>query len=228
MKINLKDSLGFKVFFTGLLATLLMIPLIMVGNLVSEREGRRNEAVKEVSSRWGHPQTLGGPVLVVPYRTVYVDVDGNKKIARTVLENAYFLPETLNVGGKIIPERRNRGLYEVVLYGIRDLVVSGAFARPDFRKLNIPEYDVIWDQAYIAVGIPDTRGIQQGITMKWDGRELSFLPGVKEHGPVRERDPCAGGRPPRTRPRQARLFVHRQPARQLDPQLSPDGKGNLG
>ena len=182
MKLNLKNSLGFKVMFTGILAGVLMIPLLMVSGLVHEREARRDEAVNEVSSRWGNPQTLGGPVLVVPYRTVYVDVEDNKKIARTIVENAYFLPETVEVRGKVAPEKRARGMYEVVLYGIRDLAVSGAFVRPDFRKLNIPEYDVLWEQAFVVVGIPDTRGIQQGIRMKWGGRELSFLPGTMGAG----------------------------------------------
>jgi inner membrane protein len=182
MKLNMKNSLGFKVFFTGLLATLLMIPLIMVGSLVREREGRRNEAVQEVSSRWGHPQTIAGPILVVPYRYSYVEKEDKKSIVRTVVENAYFLPETVDIRGGLVPEKRSRGLYEVVLYGIRNLVVSGSFTVPDFGTLNIARDQVLWDQAYLAVGIPDTRGIQQGITMNWGGRELPFLPGVMNTG----------------------------------------------
>ncbi len=182
MKLNVKNSLGFKIIFTGLLATVLMIPLLMVGSLVRERESRRNEAVKEVSSRWGYPQHIAGPVLVVPFRYTYVEKEDNRKIVRTAVENAYFLPETVDARGNLVPEKRSRGLYEVVLYGLRDLVVSGSFTSPDFGKLNIAREQVLWERAYLAVGIPDTRGIQQGIKMNWDGRELPFMPGVKSMG----------------------------------------------
>lgn len=182
MKFNLKESLGFKVLFTGFLAVVLLVPLQMVSNLVSEREGRRDEAVKEVSSRWGSPQKISGPVLVVPYRYTYTDRVDGKSVVRTVTENAYFLPETVSIRGGLVPEKRSRGLYEVVLYSLKELAVSGEFARPDFARLDIQGEQILWEQAFIAVGIPDTRGIQEGITMKWKGRELRFLPGVRNIG----------------------------------------------
>ncbi len=182
MSINFKNSLGFKIIFTSLLALALMIPLTMVGGLIKERENRRLEAVQEVSSMWGSEQKIAGPVLVVPYWYAYTERVDNKNITRTVMENAFFLPETAHVSGKLIAEKRSRGLYEVVLYSLKELRVSGAFAGPDFRKLNITREQVLWDQAYVAVGIPDTRGIQQGIKIKWNGRDISFMPGVKNMG----------------------------------------------
>ncbi len=185
MKVNVKNSPGFKVVFTGFLAIVLMIPLVMVRGLVRERESRREEAIQEVSSRWGHPQKVSGPVLVIPYRHTYVEKVDGRNVARTAVENAYFLPETVAVKGSLVPEKRSRGLYEVVLYSLRDLAVSGAFTGPDFGKLGIAGDRVLWEQAYVAVGIPDTRGIPRGVTMKWNGRELPFHPGVRNAGMYR-------------------------------------------
>ncbi|MBN1531364.1 MAG: cell envelope integrity protein CreD [Spirochaetes bacterium] len=167
----------FKILFTGLLALLLLIPLSMVSSLIQEREQRRNAAVAEVSSKWGFRQEIAGPVLVVPFRSQYTD---EKNVTRTRIENAYFLPESIRTGARIIPQARHRGLYEVILYSIKDFAFSGQFRSPDFEKLGIAEQNVLWERAYLAVGIPDTRGIGRGVTLRWNGREVPFLPGVKD------------------------------------------------
>ena len=36
----------------------------------------RNEAASEISRTWGGPQIVGGPVLVIPYRSSYTDNAG--------------------------------------------------------------------------------------------------------------------------------------------------------
>ena len=176
---DVKGSLTFKILFTGFLALVLMIPLGMVDSVIRERLNRRNEAVNEVSGKWGHQQNIAGPVIVVPYRHYYTEDRNGTKITRMLVQNAYFLPETLQIKGRISPERRSRGLYEVILYSLKDLSISGKFNRPDPSKLNIAAENILWEQAYMAVGIPDTRGIQKGIKLVWNGREISFVPGVK-------------------------------------------------
>ena len=183
MKIfDVKGSLTLKILFTGFLAMILMVPLGMVDSVIRERQGRRNEAVNEVSSKWGFQQRIIGPVLVIPYRNYYTEVRDNKKITEMTVENAFFLPENAVTRGKIDPETRSRGLYEVILYSIKDLSFSGNFSLPDFKKLGIRESNVLWEQAYITLGIPDTRGLQRGVTMKWNGKKTPFLPGVKNIG----------------------------------------------
>ncbi len=174
-----RQSVTFRIFFIGFLILILMIPLVMVSSLIGERENRRNAAVDEVSSRWGSAQRIAGPMIVVPYRVSYRD---EKNILRERVENAYFLPEALRAKGTVDPQERSRGLYRVVLYGIKDFAFSGLFRRPDFSRLGIQESAVIWDRAYLAVGIPDTRGIQKGVTLRWNGKEHPFLPGVKNAG----------------------------------------------
>src|SRR5262249_38577869 len=109
----------------GFLMLLLMIPMAMIQSLISERDQTRNDADWEVVRTWGRDQTLGGPVLTVPYK-VYIPVD--KKKVTVEIHYAHFLPETLKVSGNLKPEIRYRGIYEVLLYGV-NLKVEGSFLR---------------------------------------------------------------------------------------------------
>ena len=176
---EISGSLLFKVGFTGLLSLALLIPLTMVSGIVTERESRRAGAVREVSEKWGFEQVIIGPVLTVPYRLYYKD---EHNILRTKIENAYFLPDELAINGALRPELRTRGLYEVVLYRVDDLALTGRFSFPDPGKLRIPEHDMIWEDACVTVGIPDTRGISRRAVLAWDRAEIPFLPGVNNSG----------------------------------------------
>jgi inner membrane protein len=54
----LKQSISIRLFTIGILILLLLIPVSMVESLISERESRQEEAIEEVSSKWGEEQTL--------------------------------------------------------------------------------------------------------------------------------------------------------------------------
>ncbi len=93
-------------------------------------------------------------------------VDG-RNVTRTTVENAYFLPETVAAKGEPrAVEKRSRGTQaEVVLLCLRTSPSRGLHG-PNFGKLGIAGDRVLWEQAYVAVGIPDTRGIPRGVTME--------------------------------------------------------------
>jgi inner membrane protein len=168
-----KGSIVVKMVVVAVLTLILLIPLTMVGGLVSERQQRHDAVTAEVASSWGSAQTLGGPVLVVPFHT-YGEDDKGRLV--TYGHRAYFLPESLKVGGRLEPEKRSRGIFEVMLYRA-DLRLSGAFKRPSFNAWGIPAKDVQWDQATLAIGIPDMSGIRQGVDITWAGKVLQLSPG---------------------------------------------------
>jgi inner membrane protein len=97
----------------GVLTLALLVPLMMVRLTVSERAARRDEAVRDVSVTWGAPQTFGGPVLSVPYSLTWVDSNGNSQRA---WHRIHWLPRRLQIEGTVTPERRRRGIFEVVVY----------------------------------------------------------------------------------------------------------------
>src|SRR5690349_21034935 len=96
----------------GFLLLVLLVPAAMLSSTIRERERRREGAVQDISSKWGFAQTLGGPWLVIPYRTWVTDEKG-KVFAQ--IHHAYFLPEALEIVGDIGTEIRYRGIYEAVL-----------------------------------------------------------------------------------------------------------------
>jgi hypothetical protein len=63
----LRGSQILRVCLSGVLTVVLLIPIAMIGGLVSERQSRYGEAVEEVSASWGNPKLVSGPALVVPY-----------------------------------------------------------------------------------------------------------------------------------------------------------------
>ncbi len=158
----------------GILILVLLIPLVVVGGLVRERERTRAAVEMEVAEKWGGPQSLVGPILSVPYR--YRSEGPNRQIV-TSTGQARFLPSTLVIEGDVRPEVRYRGIYEVTLYDV-GLKWSGDFAPPDFSAFKVPSEDVMWDEAVLIVGIPDLRGIKSAIVANWGEGSLSFEPGT--------------------------------------------------
>ena len=95
----------------------------------------------------------------------------------TTTHYAHFLPNDLNIESRVNPEIRYRGIYEAILYNT-ELNFKGNFDAPNFEALGIPEQDVLWKEAFVAVGITDMRGIQESIELKWDSAEYKFDPGI--------------------------------------------------
>ena len=170
----IRNSIMLRVISIAILVLLLLIPTSMIEDLIRERQNYRQQVIREVSSSWAGAQTIGGPVLTVPYRTVYRDSEGR---LNETTEYSHFLPESLKVDVSLQPEIRYRGLYEAVVYNA-SLGLEGQFETPDFDDLNIDPKDVEWQDAFVAVGIPDMRGIQEQVTLDWAGASLAFDPGV--------------------------------------------------
>ena len=72
-----RKSVSLKLFSIGFLILILLIPSSMLSDLIREREDLRDGAIKELSSKWGDEQTIGGPVLTIPYKYYIKDKDGN-------------------------------------------------------------------------------------------------------------------------------------------------------
>lgn len=171
----IRTSVTFKLFAVGFLALLLLIPAFMIQYVISDRQIRYNEAVREVSSAWGLEQIIGGPILTVPYSTKVKDEQGKES---TVTQYAYFLPEKLSTNGSVTTNERYRGIYKAVVYGSK-IQVKGEFMYPNFAEWNIPEKDILWDRAFLAVNIPDMRGIQENIELMWNNQKILFEPGIE-------------------------------------------------
>lgn len=176
---RLKDSVFFKISVVAIIALLLLIPTSMIEDLIHEREMRQETAIREVSSKWGEEQTLSGPIVSIPYYRYIKEFSKTDSIEKLIQikDHAHFLPDKLDIKGQISPEKRYRGIYEVVVYN-SNLSFSGSFNILNFKDLDIQEKDVLFDKAFISVGISDLRGIENQIDLKWDDVVLSYNPGT--------------------------------------------------
>jgi inner membrane protein len=159
----------------GFLAFLLLIPSVLIISLVNEREHTRNSAVNEVSEKWGNAQTIAGPVLTVPFKVAHKTKEGNLVYST---EFKHFLPESLSISATVTPEIRYRGMYEVVLYSSR-IRLEGSFAAPILLPLDIPPGSMLWDKAFLTLGVGDLRGIKEGVKIQFDDQSLGADPGVQ-------------------------------------------------
>jgi inner membrane protein len=174
----LRTSVVARLVVMGTLMVLLLIPLGMVQSVVTERAGRRNEVAQDVSATWGGAQTISGPVLVVPYRTTTTESNGKQTQS---IGYASFLPDSLDVQGNAPAETRKRGIFKVIVYKAH-LTMTGRFARPQTAGLLRANSEPLWTEATINIGFTDPRGIARRLTLKWNGQDVPFAPGVIDTG----------------------------------------------
>ena len=172
-----KSSVMLKLITIGILILLLMIPASMLQSLVNERQSTRDVAVEEITSKWGSNQTIGGAVITIPYTVIREDEKGKKS---TVIEYAHFLPENLNIIGTLTPEKRQRGIYVVMLYNAQ-LQMKGFFKKPNTDLLKIPKERFMFSEAFISVGLTDMKGIKEAIRLKINGKDLELNPGIESN-----------------------------------------------
>jgi inner membrane protein len=172
----IQESIMVKLFSIGFLILILLIPTAWIDDLIYERQSRAEEVVREVANKWSGEQKVSGPVLVIPFKKYEVIDHGKEgKETRVYVEKAFFLPETLDVTGKVSPEILKRGIFDAVVYQ-SSLALNASFSTPDFKSLSIAENDVIWKDAYLAVGISDLRGISDNPIFKLNDKELIAEP----------------------------------------------------
>jgi len=173
---NLKYNLFLKTGIIVLIALLLLIPAAMIQGLIYERENTQREAINEVSSTWAYQQTLSGPILTIPHIEYIKQASDTSKVI-SIKQYLHFLPDELSVNGSVTPEKRKRGIYEVVVYNSA-LHFKGYFNALNLKDLNINPKNLLLDQAYISVGISDLRGIEKQIILNWNDASLAFEPGT--------------------------------------------------
>lgn len=181
----LKNNIYFKIGTIVIITLLLLIPASMIRSLIIERESTQNEAIREVSSKWGEEQTISGPLISIPYYRYIKEFsrkDSTEKIVQ-IKEFIHILPTELNISGNINPEKRYRGIYEIVVYNSK-LSISGAFNNIDLASLDIQPRNILFDKAEFVIGINDLRGIEEQVILNWNDQNIAFNPGVSSNDVV--------------------------------------------
>ncbi len=177
-----RNRILIKGLLIGFLILIMLIPAAFVNSLVIEREGRQEEVVNEVSSKWAERQTITGPVLMLPYKTVEKTTDG--KLVEKV-SMVYLLPDELHINGTMEPKEKKRSLYSVLLFR-SDVKISGKFNAAPLQSLQIPAESVNWQDARLAMNVSDVRGIEDQVQLEWNGNKQFLDAGVPDNKLLKE------------------------------------------
>lgn len=162
-----KHSLSFvaKTLILGLVALLLLIPLLMVEGLVSSRQYEGRKATQEITSRWGESQNILTPVLVIPYTP---DV---KDAQETAL---YLIPEEVSANAVLDIENRHRSIYEVAVYTAH-VDLSGTWRAEEIRRA-LSEVKGTYDlsRAKVALSTSDVTGYRDIVRINVNGKEYKM------------------------------------------------------
>jgi inner membrane protein len=174
---QIKNSQFVRILFIAFLILLLQIPTVMLQGLISDRQNLRQEAISGITSNWGKDQILIGPRLAVPYvKRIQVG-----KVEKTQSGYGIFLPDDLQVSGKLDTETRYRGIFEVPVYQTK-LEIRGQFVRPDFSSWGVRPEDIAWDRAELSLEVSDAHAIQNQAVLKWNQKSIPFTAGQGKYG----------------------------------------------
>ena len=175
--------MAWKAVVVVFLTVLLLIPLAMINGTIGERQRYRQQAVDAVAGSFAGPQTLAGPVLVVPYtdEVQYVDKDAlGKQVLRIDRTPKRFIgfPATLRVSGTLIPSIRRRGLHQVRVYELQ----ATLDARFDSSlPTAITGVKRIVGEPYLSFSIADVRGLVGSPALTVNQQPATLGQGVGSH-----------------------------------------------
>lgn len=177
----MRFSLPLKALAVLGLALLLLIPLSMTQGIVESRNQRQMETENQVARLTAAPQTLVGPLLIIPYSVEVKQSEKNEKsgewqeVWEEVHQERCLVPKDLQFNGTVKIEARRRGLYRTQVYrvtgpikGLFSMEAQGGIRPGRNLKLGTP---------YLTMGISDPRGILNQVTLTLEGRTYDFLPG---------------------------------------------------
>ena len=177
-----------KLVMIGALVLLLLVPLSILRELVSERQWRGQEVAADIAASSSRAQQLIAPLLVI-------DATATLRRQRTITEAGVtreveeiikqprprvIAPQSLGVDGDIATERRGRGIFTALLFH-SELAIDAQFALPAPPAIegDLLSYEI--DQLRLLIGVGDSRGIRS-IQIRVNGSKLAAEPAAEDRG----------------------------------------------
>jgi inner membrane protein len=146
------------------LLVLMLIPSAMVSGVVADRASRQAQVETEFRQTWGPPQSILGPLLVVPY------ISNDAPTARQYMIIA---PSRLSITTQLVPEIRRRGFFSAVVYTAQ-VQFSGTFALTSLPAVDVAHVEILWADSTLVLGAKDLRAVRSDLSITWNGAPVSF------------------------------------------------------
>jgi inner membrane protein len=171
-------SPAFKLVLVGALVLILLVPIVLVAVLVSDREQRADGVRTEVAGLWGQSQLINGPFLIVPYTVLHVTVDHDRRSEEVQERRAIFLPDALRIKAQASSQVLHRSIFDVPVYA-SELSFAGRFAAPQIAEVAAEYQNVRWRDAVLALAVTDVSGLKTTATATINNSDIvSFQPSV--------------------------------------------------
>lgn len=172
-----RGSLGLKLLLVCLLVLAMGVPLLVVGALVAEREGRARAVTAEIGANAGGSQVVGGPMLLVPYTRAVEAPDDQGRTQRRVDRGTYVVfAETGAADTNLVVEDRRLGIYKAAIY-TSTTDFDAAFAPAEALAGVDESYRFDWRQARIVMFVSDSRAIRNAAELRFtDGTTATLEP----------------------------------------------------
>jgi len=181
-------SPGVKLFFAALIGAVLLIPLIMVYALVSDRKSQSATAQHSITASWGGEQIISGPVLVIPYNDESVEtevVDGKSRTRTVKVRRELFVsPSKQMISTALEPDIKRRSIYRSVIYQAEAKGSASFELTEDFARTGVKRSQLLLGQSELRFGVTDPRGLTDGTQVNANGEKLTLHPG---NGPASTR-----------------------------------------
>jgi inner membrane protein len=166
----------------ALVMVVLLAALGMIHGTITERSVRSAEVAADIARASAAAQTISGPLVIVPWRRTVVEWGEDSatrlrhSIERQVEGRFYFLPDDLQIDGRLRTELRARGIYQVRLYHA-STALQGEFVLPAQWGVAEDYASYRFGEPLLALGVSDIRGIETGLGLQVDGQTRAFVPG---------------------------------------------------
>lgn len=159
-------SVGMRLLLLGVMALVLLLVSLLIYPLVTERTENAEKAVASIAAPWGKAQTIGGPMLVVPYA-----VSGEKD--KLIRQEMVFMPDSLVIDATVTPEVRARGIYEALLYRA-EATASGNFSGVQPSQFPSETKVIYWEEAALRYGVSDVVGLKSFVQCDMGGETITL------------------------------------------------------
>ena len=189
---TLRDSMLAKVAGLLLLVLLLCIPLAKIDSIGQERGQNQQEAADELATTYAGPQTMVGPLLMVPYVERWTelqrDVQGRTtgQAERSKDMTYVVFPDKLHIEGSMAPQERYRGIFRIPFYTLH-ATLGGGFAAFDPKAVAPTERasTLEFKAPFVAFNVSDLRGLDGSPELQMGREALRFrqrVPGLASDG----------------------------------------------
>lgn len=162
-----------KMVVVGILILVCTIPSLFVLGLISDRQMYKEQAFMDITSKWGQPQTVAGPTVLLPY--LVESRDEKNQVIRTP-SNLAIVAKTMDVRTELVTQMKRRGIFQVPVY-TATVTMNGVFELPPVIQAGAD-----LSKAAVTVMLTDPAGVEVSPKLTWDGEEVLLEPGGEISG----------------------------------------------